>query len=131
MKIQEIRDIVRLFQKYENSWEGLSIDSKGKSQLSKFHEIVSKTSIQSDQETARVIFGDSFSATKYKTLKTAYLSRVMDNIPFLEISRSKLSEHTKAIFKCQKYLFYIRTLITLGNRSAANHFANRLLNLSD
>jgi hypothetical protein len=130
VKIQEIRDVVRLLQKYENPADGFKIDFKGKSKLSEFHKIIRNTSIQSDQEVARLIFENRNNATNYKTLKTAYISRVISNIPALDISGSNLSEHTKAIFKSQKLLFYIRTLIALSNRPAANHFAKRLLRLT-
>jgi hypothetical protein len=134
MKINDIRDIVRILQKYENrevtamAWQNLIVKETN---LGKFHKLVVEGRIQNDKDAGSEIFGAQYSSTKYKTLKTYYISKLIDNIPSLLISRSELSEHSKAIFKSHKLLFYIRTLLFLGNRSAGIHFAKRLLKIAE
>jgi hypothetical protein len=134
MKIKEIRDVVRILQKYENPkvtsviWKNLTVKETN---LAKFHKLVLEGRIQSDKEAGLEILGKDYSPTKYKTLKTYYISKVIDTIPSLLISRSELSDHPKAIFKSHKLLFYIRTLLFLGSRSAAIHFTKRLLKLAE
>jgi hypothetical protein len=133
MKIQEIRDIVRILKEYEDSsrslagWENFG---DKKTNFAKFHALILDSSFRTDKEVAERIYGKAYSPTKYKTLKTYYISRVIDKIPFLDIATSDFSEHPKAIFKSQKLFFYIRTLLFLGSRAGATHFAKRLLKLA-
>jgi hypothetical protein len=134
MQIREIGDIIRILQKYEDqtisssAWRNLN---EKDTNFAKFHRLVISGEGVSDNEAARQIFGKSFSPTRYRTLKTHYLATVIDSIPSLAISRSDLSEHSKAIFKAHKLLFYIRTLLFLGSRPAAIHFAKRLLKVAE
>jgi len=134
MKIQEIRDIVRILEKYLDSGHLLAFSpslDKENTKLAKFHNFILNSSIKTDKEIAEQIFGKDFSKTKYKTLKAYYLSSIINKIPFLKISKSELSVHSKAIYKSQKLLFYVRTLLFLGARAGATHFAKRLSKLAE
>jgi len=133
MRIQDIHDIVRIIEKYGNS-ENHSLDfqelAEHESYFANFYKTLTEGSIQSDAEMAQKIYGDNFSPAKYKTLKTYFISRTINNISFLDVSKSDRSDYTKAIYKAFKYQFFVSLLLTLGSRAGAMHFAKRLLILA-
>src|SRR6185369_14715115 len=105
MKLQDIRDIIRIVQKYEPVKTTPSAMGKKlvtESQIAKFHELLVDDIIREDSEAAVYLYGNSFSPDKYKSLKTYFLKRTINNIAFLDISRSSLSEHPKAVYKAYK-----------------------------
>jgi len=117
MKIQEIRDIVRIMQRYENPMAHpvrfLNLAKKETFLGNSIRLLVKMPSGTTGGPFKH--FRRSHLTTKYRSLKTYYVSRVIDNIPFLDILESELSEHTKAIYRSHKLLFYIRTLLALGS----------------
>jgi hypothetical protein len=131
MKISEIRDIVRIAGKYSKENVLALTQFPENSNLSAFMEIIAQGEISNEQEVAYEIFGESVSSTHYKSMKSYLVSKVVQQLISIDLSSSELSEYAKALFKAYKYLFVVRTLLSLGNRAAAIHFAKRLLKLAD
>jgi hypothetical protein len=134
MRLTEIRDIVRLTEKYippnSSNLRDFAPWKKG-SKISKLNSILSGTSVVDEKKIGYDIFGDDFTPDKFKSLKSDLVSKIIHRISVLEIAGSSLSDHSKAIYKGYLYLFYVRTLFLLGNPAGAMHFAGRLLRLAE
>ncbi|MDP4218918.1 MAG: hypothetical protein Q8916_09460 [Bacteroidota bacterium] len=134
MKLQDIRDIVRIIERYDSGTAPVVAwpDPSREGQLSaKFHLLMIRDTVRSDSEAAKRIYGERFSPTKYKSLKSSYLSTTINRIGTLSIAQSGLSEYAKAIYKAHKYLFFISFLLSSGSRSGGIGLAMRLLKLAD
>lgn len=134
MRLSDIRDIVRLVQRYGYSKPNATGNGRlgrKESNLARFRELIVRDASIDENILAHTIFGNAYSQTRYKSLKTYFVSKSVHQLALLDLSHSHFSEHTKAIIKGYKYLFFIRSLLTLGNRSAAIHFTKRLLHLSE
>ena len=134
MRIEELRDIVRILRNYE-SVTNLPLDfqklSNDDSKVQGFYDILLTEEIESDTKAALKLYGNNNSKGRYKSLKSHFLSRALNNITFLDLSKSGKSEHTIAIFKSYKYLFVIRVLLALGSRSGAIVLARKALKLAE
>lgn len=133
MRITDIREIVRIIDRFgyskQNSF-GKSVLGRENSTVAKFRELLTQNPSISEEELAHSVMGNSYSSERYKSLKAYFVSKAVHQIALIDLSPLQHSEHTRAIFKGYKYLFFIRTLLTLGNRSAAMHLTKRLLHLS-
>jgi len=133
LRITDIREIVRIIDRFgyskQNSF-GESALGRENSTVAKFRDLLGQNPTLSEEELAHTVMGSSYSPERYKSLKAYFVSKAVHQIALIDLAPSQHSEHTRAIFKGYKYLFFIRTLLTLGNRSAAMHFTKRLLHLS-
>ncbi|MEP7233878.1 MAG: hypothetical protein ABI778_01160 [Ignavibacteriota bacterium] len=133
MTLEEIRDIVRVIKKYEIAAQkplSFNMPSSDESRISRFYQILLDDIVSSDQEAIKNIYGEQPSLGKYKTLKSYFAVRAINNIAFLDFTGTSLSQHTRAIYKCYKYLFAISVLLALGSRSGAIRLSRKILKLA-
>ena len=134
MKIEEIRDVMRFLQRHYTpdhrslDMQNLHVDQ---SNYGEFFRNVVRISVKKDEEIAKIIYKDSYPRTRYKKLKSTFISRALNTITFLDIETPKLSDLTKASYKSYKNLFFISTLLRLGSRGAAISLARKTLLLSE
>ncbi|MFI5263861.1 MAG: hypothetical protein ACHQM6_05045, partial [Candidatus Kapaibacterium sp.] len=134
MKIEEIRDIVRVVRSNEFMTDP-PLDFRSlllhKSKMGEFYKILLEPSMIRDEDVLSRLYQDGDPENKYKSLKSYFLSRALNNITFFELSRTGKSDFVKAIFKSYKYLFVVRVLLALGSRSGAIKLAKQTLKLAE
>jgi len=133
MKIEEIRDIVRVIRNNEFLMDSpfdfeklVTEDSK----VGKFYKILLEPSIIEDTEVVAKLYHEGDTFNKYKSLKSYFLSRTLNNTIFFDLARSGKSEHIQAIYKSYKYLFIVRVFLALGSRSGAINLAKKTMRLA-
>lgn len=134
MKIEEIRDIVRVISKYESSAKApltLSELLNDNSKLADFYRITLDDASNDGGAFLKLYGKENNAANNYKSLKSYFVLRAINNITFFDLSKAGRSEHTVAIYKSYKYLFVVHVLLALGSRSGAIYFAKKILKLSE
>jgi hypothetical protein len=133
MELKELRDIVKVVQRNEYishpplNFRKLSVED---SKFGELYEILINRDIKSDSEAIFKLYGEANSGNNYKSLKSYFLSRVLNNITFLDLSKSEKSEYAKALFKAYKYLFFLRVLLMFGSRTGAISLARKVLKIA-
>ena len=134
MKIEEIRDIVRLLRLYKSD-EHRALDLKNlyskKTKRGDFYKMLVDTKIQTDGEAAFNIYGTSQPDTRFKFLKSYFTSDSLNSINYLDLSKTDISDFTRAVYRAYKQLFQVSILLRLGSRLGAIALAKKTLLLSE
>ena len=96
-----------------------------------FYQVALNEKIQNEKDASEILYGKRNVNNNYEKLKSYFLTRSLNNITFFDLAKEGASEHTKAIYKCYKYLFFVHVLLVLGSRTGAIQFAKKILHLAD
>src|SRR5438045_8923288 len=99
MKLEELRDIVRVIQKNElllNPPINFKQLNNEDSKIAEFYQILQDYEIQDDRIAAAKIYPQNNSKNNYKSLKSYFFSRVINNIASFDFSGADKSDHVKA-----------------------------------
>src|SRR5689334_14316790 len=116
MNLKDLRDIVKILSAYESTRVSplpFSQLRNGNSKVAEFYKILLNEQVE-DPEAAEMLYDGHEDISRYKSLKSYFGSRAINNIIFFDLSKSGKSARTVAIFKSYKYLFIVHVLIALG-----------------
>jgi hypothetical protein len=134
MKLSDLHSLIRFIDKYK-SYDKLPLDlttlAKEDTKLGDFYRSVKSTKITSDEKVAFSLYGEDQPGTKYKFLKSHFTSRLLNNMTALDLSNDKISEHTQAVYKAYKYMFFSTVLLRLGNVKIALTVARKGLGIAE
>jgi hypothetical protein len=134
MKIEEIRDIVRLLNDYyDHCYQPFDTrnESLKDNKPAEFLKILSGSATNSDEEAAKKLYKADSRDKRYRFFKSYFTARVMDSLHHLQLQKENISDSTRAAYKLYKGLFNVSILLRLGRRKAGLSLAKKLLLLSE
>jgi len=98
-------------------------DKNSTENISKLYYGFKSGEYQNDQVAAASLYAASPTDTRYTTLKTRLKKRLLNSLFLLDLKRRGYSQYGQSVYKNNKRIFIIKTLLSLGVRNTAVRMA--------
>ena len=96
----------------------------------KFYQEVVAGNINSDEDAARILYGETPSSQKYKQLKHRFKGRLNDSVLLINHDTKEHIEGQKAYYTCHKNLAIVNILMSKGAKQTALDIGNKTLKIA-
>lgn len=124
-----IVQIIRIFDKHRIRHIDVLGNKDSTSRATDLYHQIRDGKINTDDEAAKFLFGKETdkSTNKYRTFKTDFKKRLMNTLPFIDVSNTALDDYQQATFGINKDWMAIKTLLKSGLSGVAAPLAEQLL----